>query len=228
MNRYFSLILLCVILAGCARDRQEVIIKIPDPLDETSAADENGKQPGSLWSKSNSSMFADHKARGVGDIVTVTIAESSSASKSASTSSNRSTNVNAGIPNFFGLEKNPYVVDSGVELGNLLGAKFDNSYKGSGNTVRSGKMSASLTTQVTGVCPNGNLKIRGGKEVMVNNEVQVIYLTGIVRPADITAANTIDSNKVLNARISYTGKGAVSDKQHPGWITRIVDNIWPF
>jgi len=63
---------------------------------------------------------------------------------------------------------------------------------------------------------------------MVNNEVQIIYLTGIVRPVDITAANTISSDKILNSRISYTGKGVISDNQEPGWAMRILDNVWPF
>lgn len=87
---------------------------------------------------------------------------------------------------------------------------------------------ASLTTQVVRVYPNGNLKIRGGKEVRVNNETQIIYVTGIIRPVDILADNTVDSNKVLNARISYTGKGAISDKQQPGWLMRTIDKVWPF
>ena len=94
--------------------------------------------------------------------------------------------------------------------------------------MRKEDLVASLTTQVIEVYPNGNLKIRGGKEVRVNAETQVIYLTGIVRPVDIMANNTIDSKHVLNARISYTGKGALSDKQEPGWLTRVVDNVWPF
>lgn len=63
---------------------------------------------------------------------------------------------------------------------------------------------------------------------MVNNEVQIIYLTGIIRPVDITAANTVNSDKILNARISYTGDGVLSDKQEPGWIMRSLDNVWPF
>ena len=63
---------------------------------------------------------------------------------------------------------------------------------------------------------------------MVNNEVQIIYLTGIVRPVDITAANTVDSNKILNARISYTGRGPVADQQEPGWLTRTINHVWPF
>jgi flagellar L-ring protein precursor FlgH len=78
------------------------------------------------------------------------------------------------------------------------------------------------------VYPNGNLKIRGGKSVTVNNENQIIYLTGIVRSYDVTADNTVDSGDILNAQISYTGKGALSDKQKPGWLMRIFDHTWPF
>jgi flagellar L-ring protein precursor FlgH len=63
---------------------------------------------------------------------------------------------------------------------------------------------------------------------MGNSEVQMIYLPGIIRPVDITAANTVSSTKILNARISYTGKGSVSDKQSPGWAMRFLDNVWPF
>lgn len=217
-----------ILICSCAKPPAEQIVKIPEPLEEIHHTEDTSAKAGSLWSKNTKSIFVDHKAQSVGDIVTVTIAESSSASKSSSTSSGRTSSIKAGIPNFFGLEKNPYVVETGVDLGNLLGATFDNAFNGKGVTERSGKLSASLTTQVIGVYPNGNLKIRGGKEVMVNNEVQIIYLTGIIRPVDVTAANTIDSNKILNARISYTGKGVISDKQNPGWMTRTIDNIWPF
>ena len=105
---------------------------------------------------------------------------------------------------------------------------FSDTFDGTGTTTRKGNLTASLTTQVIERYPNGNLKIRGGKEVMVNNEVQIIYLTGIIRTVDITAANTIPSSKVLNARITYTGQGAIADKQKPGWLMRTLDNVWPF
>ena len=72
------------------------------------------------------------------------------------------------------------------------------------------------------------MKIRGGKSVIVNNEEQIIYLTGIVRPKDVNADNTVNSKFILNAQIAYTGKGAISDKQKPGWMMRILDNVWPF
>ncbi len=217
---------LLLFLAGCST-RQEFIINAPDPVEDVRESEQPEKTAGSLW-QNTGSLFADHKAKNVGDIVTVTISEVSSASKSASTSSDRSSSISAGIPALFGLENNSDITQHDLDLAKILEASFKNDFKGSGKTSRTGTLSASLTTQVIGTYPNGNLKIRGGKEVMVNNEVQVIYLTGIVRSADITAANTIASNKVLNARITYTGQGAVGDKQQPGWLMRVVDNVWPF
>lgn len=226
----YNLLLISIYLflvSGCA-DPTESIVEIPEPVEEQHIAKEPDKQSGSLWDDSAGSMFADHKAKKVGDILTVTISEESSATKNASTDSDRTSSLSAGIPTFFGLETNDYITETAIDMSNLFSADFSNTFSGSGTTVRSGNLSASLTTQVIGVYPNGNFKIRGGKEVMVNNEVQIIYLTGIVRQVDITAANTINSNKILNARITYTGKGAISDKQNPGWLTRTIDNIWPF
>lgn len=216
-----------ILLSGCASPGS--IIEIPEPVEEQHVPKEHEKQSGSLWDESAGSMFADHKAKKVGDILTVTISEKSSATKNASTTTDRESSLTAGIPNIFGLETNHYITeDTAIDMSQLLSTNFSNSFSGSGKIVRSGDLTASLTTQVIGVYPNGNLKIRGGKEVMVNNEVQIIYLTGLVRDVDITAANTISSNKILNARITYTGKGVISDKQNPGWLTRTIDNIWPF
>jgi flagellar L-ring protein precursor FlgH len=222
--KYIIIFFFCLLLTSCAQKQQQ-IISIQEPLEEIHDAEPVITEAGSLWQQGNRSMFSDRKARDVGDIVTVLISEQASASKQASTSSERSSNISAGIPNFFGLENN---VSSTVDLSNLISAEFSNDFDGSGTTSRKEDLTASLTTQVVGRYPNGQLKIRGGKEVMVNNEVQIIYLTGIIRPVDITAANTVSSTKILNARISYTGKGAISDKQKPGWGTRVIDNIWPF
>ena len=217
-----------MLLTSCATKDQSPIV-IQEPLEEIYDSKDIQKESGSLWNPNNGSMFTDRKAQRVGDIVTVLISESASASKEASTNTSRDTSMSASIPNFFGLENddiwNGY---NPVDLSNLVNAEFSNGFDGSGTTSRSEDLSASLTTQVVGLYPNGQLKIRGGKEVMVNNEVQIIYLTGIIRPVDITAANTVSSAKILNARISYTGKGAISDKQSPGWMMRALDNVWPF
>lgn len=228
MKNLIPLVFYVLLLDGCASHEPPPIV-IQEPLEEIYDTKEAVKESGSLWNQNNGSMFTDRKAQRVGDIVTVLISESSSATKEASTSTSRSTDMSASIPNFFGLENddvwNGY---NPIDLSNLVNAEFSNGFDGSGSTTRQEDLTASLTTQVVGKYPNGQLKIRGGKEVMVNSEVQMIYLTGIVRPVDITAANTISSYKILNARISYTGKGSISDKQSPGWAMRILDNIWPF
>jgi flagellar L-ring protein precursor FlgH len=215
-------------LMSCARS-QEHIINIPEPLEEIQTDATRASSEGSLWPGEQHSLYADHKARTTGDLVTITISEKASASKEASTDSDRNSSISASIPNFLGIENSSMLAQNpNIDLANLIKADFANSFKGSGKTVRKEDLVATLTTQVIQVYPNGNLKIRGGKEVRVNDETQVIYLTGIVRPVDILANNTIDSKHVLNARISYTGKGAISDKQEPGWLTRLIDNVWPF
>ncbi len=227
MIRPALLFLLALTLTSCA-PKNNIVVDIPEPLEEIQPYQQPVKTAGSLWSSSSGSLISDHKAMNIGDIVTIVIAEKASASRQASTSSGRDTTIQAGIPTFFGLENKGFIVDSGVDMSNLVSANFSNEFEGSGETVRSGDLSASLSTQVIDVYPNGNLKVRGGKEVMVNSEVQIIYVTGIVRPVDITAANTVDSNKILNARISYTGRGPVADKQNPGWMGRTIDRVWPF
>ncbi len=226
---YLNISLAFFLLAACSTP-QPAPLAIREPLEEIEAVGEQKHEAGSLWQESNSSMFSDRKARDIGDIVTVIISETASASKEAKTSTERTSNMSASIPNFFGLENDKLWATSHnpVDLSNLVSADFSNGFDGSGSTSRKEALSAFLTTQVVGRYPNGQLKIRGGKEVMVNNEVQIIYLTGIIRPVDITAANTVNSNKILNARISYTGKGAISDKQEPGWAMRVLDNVWPF
>lgn len=228
MKLLLPIICCCLLLAACA-PTQQPLIAIQEPLEEIHDAEPIIREAGSLWQENNKSMFSDRKARDVGDIVTVIISETASASKQASTKTERTSDIHAAIPNLFGLENgSAFTGDNAIDLNNLINAEIGNGFDGSGSTSRKEDLKAYLTTQVVGRYPNGQLKIRGGKEVMVNNEVQIIYLTGIIRPVDITAANTVSSAKILNARISYTGKGAISDKQKPGWATRIIDNVWPF
>lgn len=230
MMKYFNGLLLsfCVIwLSACGSSNSNMSnITIPEPLEEIQTTAPAPQEKGSLWSANADSLVSDRKAQNVGDLVTVIIEETASASKNASTSTGRDSSMSASIPNFFGMESN--FVGSSVDLNNLVNAQMGNNFAGTGTTSRDDTLTASLSTQVIARYPNGQLKIRGGKEVMVNNEVQIIYLTGIVRPVDITSNNTISSDKILNARISYTGQGVISDKQEAGWLMRGLDHIWPF
>ena len=219
-------LLLFTALTGCASKTQEVVAA-HEPLEEPVAANPRPQSPGTLWNGDEGSWLSDIKARRVGDIVTVIIKEQAKASKEATTDTARGGSISAGISSLFGLEKN--VADNtNINPSSMIEANSSNSFAGKGTTTRSENLAATLTTQVVEVYPNGNLKIRGGKSVAVNNENQIIYLTGIVRPYDVTADNIVDSGNILNAQITYTGKGVLSDKQKPGWLMRIFDNSWPF
>jgi flagellar L-ring protein precursor FlgH len=184
---------------------------------------------GSLWRDDAPMLvlFSDSKARTVGDIVTIKIAESSDATNQATTATDRDSSLSASIDGFFGLEEdipasasfNPFsAVAGGVESG----------FEGSGTTTRRGDLNAYITAMVTQVLPNGNLVLTGSREVLINNENQVIELTGIVRPRDINANNQVLSTYVADARISYSGTGIINDRQRPGWLTNIVMAVWPF
>lgn len=214
-------------MAGCAGDKGAVV-QIPEPLEPAIVDNTHPMSPGSIWAGDEGNWIADLRAHQVGDIVTVIILEEASASKEASTETDRNSSINAGIPTFFGFEKKAVEYNPNLDPANMIEANIENNFKGSGKTTRKEDLIATLTTQVIKVYPNGNMKIRGGKSVVVNNENQIIYLTGIIRPYDVSAANEVDSSKILNAQIAYTGKGILSDKQKPGWLTRLIDHVWPF
>ena len=213
-------------LTGCTVHQD--VTPITEPLEEPVAANPKPQSPGTLWNGDEGNWLSDVKARRVGDIVTIIIKEKATASKEATTATDRSSNISAGISKFFGLETAVATGNPNVDPSSLISANSDNKFSGTGKTTRAEDLTTTLTTQVIEVYPNGNMKIRGGKSVTVNNENQIIYLTGIVRLYDVMADNTVDSGNILNAQISYTGKGAISDKQKPGWLGRIFDNTWPF
>jgi len=216
-----------LLLAGCST-HQPPVSAVQQPAPPPVAPPMAPTTAGSLWTESQGGLFYDLKARNVGDIVTVAIFEKASASKEASTATGRDSNASADITKFFGLETNLAKINSSIDPTNLIEVGYKNDFTGTGKTSRKEDLIATLTTRVVEVLPNGNLRIAGGKTVTVNNEDQIIRLAGIIRPADISPANIVDSQYILDANIEYTGNGVISDKQKPGWMVRILDNVWPF
>jgi len=185
---------------------------------------------GSLWRERSElgELFANAKARRVGDILTIRIVENSSATNKASTNTDRSSSMSAGLDAFFNLEKNYPADKNFFNPFSAVRGNIDSQFEGSGATQRSGALSAYMTAQVVDVLPNGNLIIEGNREVRVNAENQMITLTGMVRPRDISADNVIQSTYIADARIAYSGTGVLNDRQRPGWFTRVMDKVWPF
>lgn len=230
LNIHLLVGLMCILLlSGCAsrsRNVEQEIERITQEKPEIIAP--QPQTAGSLWTTGRGSLFVDNRASTVGDIVTVIIREQASASKEATTSTGRSTSASADITSLFGLESNIANLNSNIDPANLISAGYTNDFKGRGTTTREEDLTATITTQVIEVLPNGNMRISGSKSVMVNHEKQLINLSGIIRQQDITPNNEIDSRYILDANIMYSGKGVIDDKQRPGWFIRLYDVISPF
>lgn len=192
---------------------------------------------GSLWAGGGSTkLFGDLRAREVGDLVTVQISETPSAKLDANTKTSRDSSIEAGIGDLLGYLK-AIEAEKGRKHGgstsrfdrtSMFKANFKPSFDGKGSSDRSGTVVASITARVVQVLPNGNLRISGKREVRVNNETQYITISGIIRPEDIQQNNVIQSTYIADARVEYTGKGVLADRQRPGWLMRILDRVWPF
>lgn len=184
---------------------------------------------GTIYSESYRDFYRDSRARDVGDILVVKIVESSSGAKKAETKTSRDSKLSGGIAALFGFEKwaekhNANFTPSTTSLQ----TGFKNEFDGSGETKRDSKVTATLSARVIERTMEGNLQIQAFREIRVNNEVQHIVLSGLVRPQDIAADNSILSSLVADARINYTGDGVIADKQQPGWLARGLDVVWPF
>jgi flagellar L-ring protein FlgH len=196
------------------------------PIDPVPAEIAAVAEEGSLWSVSTSAnLFTDLKASKVNDILTINIVETSTASNNASTSLDRQSGLKAG---WSGILEAFQQLGMIKELGNSHSVDFGNKFDGQGTTTNSSKLTAFITARVIKVRPNGNLVIRGVRDVRVNNENQYIYIQGEVRSTDISSSNVVLSTYLADAVIELSGYGVISDKQHPGLVARLLDWIWPF
>lgn len=182
---------------------------------------------GSLWTAQNRFLLDDTKAAYIGDTVIVDIVENTSSEMEVNSEGGRTTSMEVGVPTLNAFGKLTHL-GGGSNGGNLIDTSFKNSTKGEATSDRSGQVTASIAARVTEVMPNGNLSIFGRRAMKVDNEVQYIIVSGIVRPGDIDSNNRVESTSLADSLIEYYGKGALADKQKPGWGTRIIDNIWPW
>lgn len=176
------------------------------------------------------SLFQDTKARRVGDIITVVLVEQTSASKSADTTTSKTQDVQMDNPTLLGAPLGlnmPGGSGRDFNLGTTLSGSRD--FTGAGDSSQSNKLTGKITVTVAEVLSNGNLVVRGEKEVTINQGDEYIQFSGIVRPEDINPNNTVLSTLVADAKISYTGKGMLDDVNSNGWLARFFNSKWwPF
>jgi len=182
-----------------------------------------GASPGSLYSASGrlADSARDVRASEVNDIVTIVVNEAASAVVSGTSNSSRKSSVNASITGAYGIVT--------PKLTNLLGATNDTELAGSGTTSRNLALSTTLSARVIEVQSNGNLVIEGTKDIGVNSDKQSITVRGIVRPADLSSANMVNSVQVSDLQIKVTGKGVVGDAiRRPNFLYRFLLGLLPF
>ena len=174
----------------------------------------------SIWNKDSASPYSTEKNYKVGDIINVVILESTIASNKAGTKTDTSDTLAMKLTHTI-QRLTPLIGQS-----NDAGLSVGNKYSGSGQTSRTSSVQSRISAWVTDVLPNGTLSIKGKHKMSVNDDLQEITITGIVRPKDISGNNTVFSYQVANAEVAIQGTGMVAEAEAPGWISRIFN--WLF
>ncbi|MFO7569591.1 MAG: flagellar basal body L-ring protein FlgH [Smithellaceae bacterium] len=218
---------LTLMFAGCMPKKMDTVR--PDTTQQP-VLETVKPAPGAIWRGENqkSMLFTDKKARSVDDIVTIIVSEASQGGNRASTGTSRDSSTSASITSLLGIENS--ILSSNANMSGTigLGGTSNNALKGQGDTSRNTTLTARISARVIRVLENGNMLIEGRRQVTVNAEDQYLVISGIIRPEDITTENSIASQYIADARIILTGQGVVNDKMRPGWLTRVVDWVWPF
>jgi len=184
-------------------------------------------QTNSLWSANSPTFFGDPRAARIGDILTVNIDISDSAQLNNSTSRSRTAAEDSDLTEFFGIDLTGFFNDN-IDPSALTSLGSSSSTAGTGTVNRGESISLTIAAIVTQVLPNGNLVLAGRQEVRVNNEVRELLISGIARPQDIGSDNTISHTQIAEARISYGGRGHLSEVQRPSYGQELYNILMPF
>lgn len=227
-NAFLALLAAAALFAGCAA----APTLPPPPPKYVPEKDMSGeaRTSNSLW-RDGSGLLDDFRARRVNDLLTINVLESMSGSGAADTATARTSSLDANVTAFFGMPLNlgkDNMWGKGNTFSPTVSGSMTDDFSGNGTTNRKGTIVGTITARVVEVMPNGTLSVESRKDITINNEKQTLVLRGSVRPEDITVANTILSTKVADSEIFLVGNGVLQDKQKPGWLVRILDNVWPF
>lgn len=237
-----KILILCLVLTGCGRLDQ--VGRAPEfsplegsyqhhamysnPLPEDVAPD-GPTDASSLWTAGRTSLFGDRRAVRRGDILTVVIEIDEKAEISNSTGRKQSGSEKMGMPSLFGI---PQRIDrdlpEGADMAGAVDVTSSSTFSGNGSVARNEKLTLRVAATVVEELPNGVLRIEGQQEVRVNFELRELIVGGYVRPIDISRQNEITYDKIAGARISYGGRGQITDVQQPRYGQQIADILLPF
>ncbi|MDB2407752.1 flagellar basal body L-ring protein FlgH [Jannaschia sp.] len=238
-----SLTVCALAMAGCGR-LQEVgkapeltpiaasaeHVAIAAPIFEPKLSTDDGPlSAASLWTRGRGSLLGDRRAQDRGDILTVVVEIDEGAEIENSTSRSRSGSESLSVPDFFGI---PQVINKnlpdGASLDDAVSLDSGSSSRGEGGVSRQERLTLRVAATVTDVLPSGVLQIEGRQEVRVNFELREMLVTGYVRPEDVSRKNEITYDKIAAARISYGGRGQITDVQQPRIGQQVADIVLPF
>ena len=203
-------------------DYRPVSLPMPTPQ----VAEDN---PNSLWRAGAKAFFKDHRAKEIGDVLTVKLDFTDKATFDNVTTRERDDSEDTNITQLLGLEAEfSKVLPQAVSAASLLSFDSAHETKGEGNIDRTEVINLTFAAVVTQILPNGSLVIVGRQEIRVNSELRELMVTGVVRPSDIDSDNTISHEKIAEMRVAYGGSGTISQLQQPRWGTQIWDIIFPF
>jgi flagellar L-ring protein precursor FlgH len=199
-------------------------VSLPMPRPESTPTEAN-----SLWRAGSRAFFKDQRAAQVGDIVTVVVNITDAADLKDNTTQGRTGSEAMGLPNLFGLEAAlPRMISKSIDPKNLVNASSSGNSSGSGQIQRNESVQLRLAGVITQVLPNGNLVVAARQQVRVNSELRDLQVTGVVRPQDIASDNTVQHDRMAEARISYGGQGQLVDQQTPRYGQQVMDALLPF
>ena len=191
------------------------------------AAQPASYNPNSLWRNGSRAFFKDQRAHQIGDILTVKVNITDKANIANETQRSRTNTEDSGITDFLG-SKTIKTPATALLPGRILTADSTSASDGKGSVNRQEALQTNVAAVVTQVLPNGNLVVEGKQEIRVNFEIRELIVAGVVRPEDIESDNTIDSNKIAQARIAYGGRGQITDVQQPRYGQQVLDVVLPF
>ncbi len=221
ISRLIVTLLLVGLAGGCAQTR---IVVQPDPQYapvDLNAMEFKAEPNGSIFQTGRSvRLFEDNKAFRIGDVLSVTLMESTNASKSAATSTDKDDEIDISASTIFG-STGPSI-NGNLALTNSLDG--ERAFSGSGDSAQSNSLSGEIAVTVVDVLPSGNLVVRGEKIIGLNQGSEFIRISGIVRPQDVSTDNIVVSSKIANSRIFYGGGGVIAESNTRGWLSRFFDS----
>lgn len=227
---FFSIMMVVLTAAGCAPryEEQAMPILTPPAYEEQDPA----SNPGSLFDNNRSEfLFDDNRATRVGDIVLIQVTESTQTKLKSETTADKENKIKTGITampgtGIFGAL--PLVGPLGAKAGTDLETAQKSEFTGNGETKQESTFMTTVATRIVRRLPGNLMQVEGARRIRVNAETQILVVRGLIRSRDIGSDNSVPSTKLAEAQIEIYGQGVLADKQRPGWLSRILDNVYPF